>query len=193
MAKPRTLRLIEVAEILGVTHQRASKIVAEGGLPQTYWATGSEPLMGSARGMVPHRRVRPQASSMALFRQPPPNPVGVKTQFRSAAGVAGSRVRRRDILSGLIHEYKRIVVALAREVAGFTWALMTDRIALGGVKAWERAGVHCGRILATRRPYPRNREWRHHRRPAAVDVCPPPPRQDRQGHHEAAKRRREPR
>jgi predicted DNA-binding transcriptional regulator AlpA len=34
MAKPRAVRLIEVAEILGVTHQRASKIVAERGFPK---------------------------------------------------------------------------------------------------------------------------------------------------------------
>jgi hypothetical protein len=46
----QTVRLVEIAEILGVSHQRASKIVEMPGFPQPNRPGESEPAVGSARG-----------------------------------------------------------------------------------------------------------------------------------------------
>jgi hypothetical protein len=46
----RTVRLIEIAEILNVTHQRTSMIVHQPGFPAPVGHKGSEPPLGLARG-----------------------------------------------------------------------------------------------------------------------------------------------
>jgi hypothetical protein len=45
----KTIRLTEIAELLGVTHQRTSVIVLSRGSPIRS-AAGTEPHLGSARG-----------------------------------------------------------------------------------------------------------------------------------------------
>ena len=46
----KTVRVIDIAEILGVSHRRASKIVEMPDFPQADRPRGSEPPVGSARG-----------------------------------------------------------------------------------------------------------------------------------------------
>jgi hypothetical protein len=46
----KTVRVIDIADLLGVSHQRASKIVDEPGFPRSGRTRGTEPAMGSARG-----------------------------------------------------------------------------------------------------------------------------------------------
>jgi hypothetical protein len=51
MPNPRTVCLVEIADILGVTHQRTSVIVRAAGLRRAGRPGRSEPPMGSARGL----------------------------------------------------------------------------------------------------------------------------------------------
>jgi hypothetical protein len=44
MTKPHTVRITEIADILGVTHQRASKIVAGRGFPKPVGRQGQSRL-----------------------------------------------------------------------------------------------------------------------------------------------------
>jgi hypothetical protein len=48
MTCSQTVRLVEIADLLGVSHQRASKIADEPGLPAR--AQRTEPVVGSAGG-----------------------------------------------------------------------------------------------------------------------------------------------
>ena len=41
-----------------------------------------------------------------------------------------------------------MAVAVARELAGFVWGMMTRPVGSVLMQPWERAGVHRGRILA---------------------------------------------
>jgi hypothetical protein len=50
MPKPITVRILDIAEILGVNHQRASKIASERGLPEVGRPRGPEPTLAPARG-----------------------------------------------------------------------------------------------------------------------------------------------
>ena len=43
-SRSKTVRIIEIAEILGVSHQRASKIVAERGFPKSVGREGQSRL-----------------------------------------------------------------------------------------------------------------------------------------------------
>jgi hypothetical protein len=56
MPERRTVRMTEIAELLGVTHQRASVIVRQLGFPATDRPPGSEPAVGSALGQSVGRR-----------------------------------------------------------------------------------------------------------------------------------------
>ena len=47
--RSKTVRLVEIAGILGVTHQRASRVVGERGFPKPGRQPGPEPFVGPAR------------------------------------------------------------------------------------------------------------------------------------------------
>jgi hypothetical protein len=50
MPRPQAVRVTEIAEILGVSHQRASKIVDERGFPRPIGRQGQSLALGPARG-----------------------------------------------------------------------------------------------------------------------------------------------
>jgi hypothetical protein len=69
-AKSKTVRVREIAELLGVTHQRASKIVQERGFPEPVGVNG-------------HSREWDRAKSGSLFQAPAARealPVGLPDQ-----------------------------------------------------------------------------------------------------------------
>jgi hypothetical protein len=52
MTRSSSLRLVEIAELLGVSHQRASKIVEERGFPRPIGRQGQSRLWDRREGRV---------------------------------------------------------------------------------------------------------------------------------------------
>jgi hypothetical protein len=50
VAQARTVRLVEIAELLGVSKQRAHQLADEDGFRLRFGREGQSPAMGSARG-----------------------------------------------------------------------------------------------------------------------------------------------